>query len=307
MLMLITILIFGSVALFAIALTMKSERAILHDRVVASSQLESTPGSSIEAEAAKPFSERILMPMLARLSGMGMRITPSGAHQAIETKLIRAGRPSSLGVKEFLGLKVLSIAVFTLLGFAAAGYLNASGILRIALFGILVVIGYILPNVLLERAAANRQAQIRRVLADTLDMLIVSVEAGLGLDGAMQRVVERFHNPLADEMGRALQEMRVGALRADALRSMAVRVDVSELTSFVAAICQADELGVSIANVLRVQGDTLRTSRSQKAREIAGKLPVKMLFPLIFFIFPAIFVVVLAPAALRIGRAFHLF
>lgn len=307
MLTIITLLTFGSIALFAIALTMKSERAIIHDRVVASSQLESTPGSSVESDSAKPFRERILLPMLGRLSGMGARITPSGAHHAIETKLVRAGRPWGIGVREFLGFKVLSIAVFLLLGFGVIGFFHASGLLRILLFIILTFVGFILPNFLLERAAVNRQLEIRRVLPDTLDMLIVSVEAGLGLDGAMQRVVERFDNPLAVEMGRALQEMRVGALRIDALRNMANRVDVPELTSFVAAICQADELGVSISNVLRVQGETLRTSRSQRAKETAGKLPVKMLFPLIFFIFPAIFVVVLAPAAIRIAHAFGIF
>ena len=157
---------------------------------------------------------------------------------------------------------------------------------------------------MLQRTVSERQAGIRRVLPDTLDLLTVSVEAGLGLDGAMQKVVEKLRSPLSDEMVRALQEMRIGKLRVEALRNMAKRARVQELTTFVAAICQADQLGVSIAHVLKVQSDTLRTVRSQKAREAASKLPVKMLFPLVFCIFPALFVIILAPGVINIARAF---
>lgn len=131
----------------------------------------------------------------------------------------------------------------------------------------------------------------------------MSVEAGLGLDGAMQRAVEKMKGPLPSEMERALREMQIGKLRAEALRDMAQRVKVAELSSFVAAVCQAEQLGVSIAKVLRVQGETLRTQRSQRTREAAAKLPVKLLFPLIFFIFPALFVVVLAPGVIRTVKA----
>ncbi|MCL6630717.1 MAG: type II secretion system F family protein, partial [Armatimonadetes bacterium] len=141
-------------------------------------------------------------------------------------------------------------------------------------------------------------------LADTLDLLTVSVEAGLGLDGAMQKVVEKLKNPLSEELGRALREMQIGKLRAEALKDMASRVRVQELSSFVASICQAEQLGVSIARVLRVQGDTIRSQRSQRARETAAKLPVKMLFPLVFCIFPAIFVVIAGSGAISIWRAF---
>jgi tight adherence protein C len=144
---------------------------------------------------------------------------------------------------------------------------------------------------------------IRRSLADCLDLLVVCTEAGLGFDGALAKVVDRMSGPLSDEFRKVLQDMSVGRTRVEALRAMAARVGLPELISFVAAIHQADLLGVSIAHVLRVQADSLRTQRNLRARETAAKLPVKLLFPLVFFIFPAIFVVVLSPGAIQIIRA----
>jgi tight adherence protein C len=137
-----------------------------------------------------------------------------------------------------------------------------------------------------------------------LDLLIVSVEAGLGFDGAMARVVEKMKGPFPQELCRVLQEMQVGKARIPALKDMATRVQVSEVSTFVAAIYQADQLGVSMAKVLHVQADTMRVARSQRIREMAAKLPVKMLFPLVFFIFPAIFVIIIGPGVISIMRQF---
>ena len=303
MLALIAACTFGTVSLLIVGLTMRSEREIMQERMRMHSQSGGATVSSVELDLEAAFRERVVLPFLRWLADIGMRFTPSGAIQAVEEKLETAGRPWNLGGREFMGLRVLSIALSVLLGVASAKIIDASPFLRVVLLIIIIFIGAILPDYLLQRAVNQRQLRIRRALADTLDLLSVSVEAGLGLDGAMQIVVEKLKGPLSDEMERALQEMQIGKLRAEALKDMAKRVKVPELSSFVAAICQADQLGVSIAKVLRVQGETLRSQRSQRARETAAKLPIKMLFPLVFFIFPAIFVVIAGPGAIQIARA----
>jgi len=303
MLALIAACTFGTVSLLIVGLTMRSEREIMQERMRMHSQSGGATVSSVELDLEAAFRERVVLPFLRWLADIGMRFTPGGAVQAIEEKLETAGRPWNLGGREFMGLRVLSIALSVLLGVASAKIIDASPFLRVVLLIIIIFIGAILPDYLLQRAVNQRQLRIRRALADTLDLLSVSVEAGLGLDGAMQIVVEKLKGPLSDEMERALQEMQIGKLRAEALKDMAKRVKVPELSSFVAAICQADQLGVSIAKVLRVQGETLRSQRSQKARETAAKLPIKMLFPLVIFIFPAIFVVIAGPGAIQIARA----
>ncbi|HUV06072.1 MAG TPA: type II secretion system F family protein [Armatimonadota bacterium] len=304
MLALIAACTFGTVTLLVVGLTMKSEREIMQERMRAHSQVGQVGPSVVELDLEAAFRERILLPFLRWFAGIGMRFTPSGATQAIEEKLETAGRPWNLGSREFVGLKVLSILIFVVLGIVAWRVSDTSPPLRLLLLIVIIFIGVILPDFLLQRAINQRQFRIRRALADTLDLLSVSVEAGLGLDGAMQKVIEKLKGPLSDEMGRALQEMQIGKLRADALKDMAKRVKVQELSTFVAAVCQADQLGVSIAKVLRVQSETLRTQRSQRAREAAARLPVKMLFPLVIFIFPVIFIVIAGPGAILIARAF---
>lgn len=295
---------FGTVALLVLGLTMRSERDIVQERMRVHSSAGEVTATSIDTEMAVPFGERVVMPLLRKLGRIAGSATPSGALRALDDKLETAGRPWNLGAREFMGLRVLSIAVLTLVGVLFASLVRGNGLLTLFALGICVFIGVILPDSLLQSVINARQSAVRRALPDILDLLTVSVEAGLGLDGAVQKVVEKFHNPLSEELDRALQEIRVGKLRADALKSMAQRVKVHELSAFVAAICQADQLGVSIANVLHVQSETFRSQRAQRARETAAKLPVKMLVPLVFCIFPAIFVVILGPAAIRIMRAF---
>jgi len=303
MVLLISILSFGVVALLFMGLAMRTEREIIQERIREGAVEKPEVYSSVEIELQRPIAQRIILPILAKLARLASGFTPAGSIRAVEEKLETAGRPWGLGATEFAGLKVVSIGVFTVLGVVGARWLDGSAAVQLLFLALFVFIGLILPNYLLQRAIDARQSEIRKVLADTLDLLTVSVEAGLGLDGAMQKVVEKMHTPLSEEMRRALNEMRVGKIRAEALRDMAKRVKVSELSAFVAAICQADQLGVSIAKVLRVQGDTLRTQRSQRAREAGAKLPVKMLVPLVFCIFPALFVVILGPAVVSIYRA----
>jgi tight adherence protein C len=298
-------LTFGAITLLVVGLTTKSERQMLRERMALRAQTGNIGISSVELELNKSLKQRVALPFLRKLASIVDGFTPAGALRLLDEKLETAGRPGGLGAREFMGVRVLSLIALTALALAIPRVLpDLQPMVKLGVTAFLILVGALGPNYMVNSAISSRQTQIRRVLADTLDLLVVSVEAGLGFDQAMQRVVEKFDNPLSREMERALQEVQLGKLRSESLRDLAKRVNVPELTSFVAAICQADQLGVSIAKVLRVQSDSIRTARSQKIREAAGKLPVKMLIPMVFFIFPSIFVVLGAPAGIGIARAF---
>ena len=302
MIFIISLCAAGTVLLFLLGMTMKSEHAVIQGRIIKHSQPVSMPIAG-DSDMSLPLRDRVILPALRALASVIIRLTPSGAVQTAESALDAAGRPWRLGGIEFIGLKVLCAGVFFLIALAAANSLPLGPLVQLALFILLVAVGLLLPDAALSNAISQRQSAIRRALPDTLDLLLVSVEAGLGLDGAIQKVVEKFDNPLSRELSLALQEMQFGKRRAEALRDMADRSRVAELSAFVAAIIQAEQLGGGIAKVLRVQSETLRTQRSIRAREAASKLPVKMLVPLVFFIFPSLFVVLLAPGVVRIARA----
>ena len=250
------------------------------------------------------FASRVLRPTLAAIGRAVRGVTPNGYADKIRAKLDMAGNPRYIGVAEYLGLKVLSIGILIPGGLFAVRYFDLYGLLMWLALALTIGFGIWLPDVVLQRIVESRQTAVRRSLPDVLDLLVVSVEAGVGFDGAMQRVVEKSKGPLRDEMARVLEQVRLGKSRADALRQMGQRTQVADLISFVAAVQQAETLGVSIAKVLRVQADAARERRSQRAREAAAKLPVKLLFPLVFFIFPALFVVILGPGAIRFSELF---
>lgn len=297
--------VFVSIALLILGLTLRSERDTVRERIRQQAQTQTTtlPLSAVEQELTKPLAERVFRPFLHRLARIAERLTPRGSAENVDGKLNAAGRPWHINAREFIGLRVLSIIVFSVPTFVILRSMGGSILIRMAAAGLCVFVGVMLPDFMLARAAGERKAQIRRRLPDTLDLLMVSVEAGLGLDAAIQKVTEKLHGPLADEMRQALREMRLGKQRMEALRSMAQRAEVGELSMFVAAVYQADQLGVSISRVLKTQSQSLRSQRTQRAREVAAKLPIKMLFPLIFFIFPALFVVILAPGAIQAAKA----
>lgn len=292
---LIALFTFASVCLLVIGLTSKAPIAWPDAKA---------PVAVPEGELDLPFSERVILPFLRKLASFAVRFTPGGATQAVEEKLETAGRPWNMGHREFVGIKVLSVMAGLVIGILILRLGSLTAGARMVGFIAFVVCGLALPDYLLESAIRKRQTAIRKVLADTLDLLTVCVGAGIGLDGAMQKVVEKLKSPFSDEISRALDQMRVGKLRTDALKEMAKRIKLPEVSAFVAAICQADQLGVSISRVLHVQCETLRNVRTQRARETAAKLPVKLLIPLVFFIFPAIFVVVIGPGVIQIIEAF---
>jgi tight adherence protein C len=252
---------------------------------------------------ANSFMVRVVSPMLAALGRSVSRLTPAGALDKVRRKLDMAGNPRYIGATEYFGLKVISIAAVSVGGWFAVPHFLEGWIMWLAR-AVVVAIGIWLPDMVLQRIIEARQTSIRRALPDTLDLLVVSVEAGVGFDGAMQKVVDKMKGPLCDELRRVLEQVRLGKSRADALRAMGQRSQVPDLISFVAAVQQAEQLGVSIAKVLRVQADAARERRSFRAREAAAKLPVKLLFPLVFFIFPALFVVILGPGAIRFADLF---
>jgi len=296
---------FFTVVLIVLGSTMQNERQIMMERMEVQAR-GVIPASDYES-IHTPFRDRIVLPLLRRLAALGMKMTPGGAAQSMDARLETAGRPWGMGAREYAGLRVFCLGVFVLFGILVSHkFPQMTLLLKLVMFSLFVLIGLVIPDAALNSTISTRQSSIRKTLPDTLDLLTVSVESGLGLDGAIQKVVDKLNNPLSDELQRALQEMRIGKRRGEALRDMAARANVSELSIFVAAVCQAEQLGVSISKVLKVQSDTLRAARAIHAREAATKLPVRMLFPLIFCIFPSLFVVVLSPGAIQIGRALGL-
>jgi tight adherence protein C len=257
-----------------------------------------------ELELALPFSQRVLTPIFLKLTRYLSRFTPNANIEKLRQNLQEAGSPSKLGVSEFLGLRIVLAAgcgglVFTL--FAISG----SSLMSLLLFPVVVgTIGFMIPGIWLSRKIKDRRKQIQLSLADAIDLLTISVESGLGFDPALQRVVEKWDNALTDEFRRMLHEIRIGKSRREAMREMAVRCNVDDLNVFVSSMVQADQLGVSITQVLRTQAKALRVRRRQRAEEAAHKAPIKMLFPMAFLIFPSLFAIILGPAVPQIMNAF---
>ena len=265
---------------------------------------ETAMRSLLDAELDESFGERVVRPALRQLATVAVKLSPSGASDATRMLLIRAGNPGKIGVTEFMGIKLIAFVVMVAAGFFISKLIADDVMMRMVVIVFGGIAGLTLPDSIMQQVIGARQYQMRKKLPDTIDLLIVSVEAGLGFDAAMAKVVEKVRGPISDEFGKALDEMRVGKTRARALKDMAIRVEIAEITSFVAAIYQSEQLGVSIASVLRVQSESIRIARTQQIREAAAKLPVKMLFPLIFCIFPAIFLVLLGPGIISIMNAF---
>jgi tight adherence protein C len=293
---------FGSVLLGTILVSQRSARR----RPV--QLLEAQIGRSVavtrDEELSRSFRERALIPFLGTMGTLGTKLTPIGMRKRIGRKLVLLGNPAGWDAEKIAALKVISAGGGVALGFLAASTIGWEGL---RFYGVILVVGGIgtlLPGAMLDMKAKARQEGIRRALPDTMDLLTISVEAGLGFDAALGQVVRSTEGPLAQEIARMLQEMQVGVSRADALRAMAERNDVEELRGFVLAMVQAEQFGVSISKVLRSQAKQLRLKRRQRAEEKAMKVPVKILFPLIFCILPAMFVVLLGPGIIRVMQEF---
>ena len=264
------------------------------------SQLVVQPKSLEEMEMQQPFYDRVMRPMIQRLSRAGRR-QEGGAIARIDAKLEKAGYPGGLRGADWVGVKLLALIGFAIVGLVLGLLLTRGSFVVALLFALAgAAIGYIAPEFWLGRKIRARSFGMVLQLPDALDLLTISVEAGLGFDAALAKVVEKMEGPLVDEFRQALAEVRMGRPRREALRDVANRADAQPVSNFVGAIIQAEQLGVPIAKVLQIQSNQLRIERRQRAEEAAAKAPVKMLFPMVGCIFPTIFIVILGPAIVTV-------
>jgi tight adherence protein C len=294
--------VFIAVVLFLTTIgTITSERQQVGRSLAAVQAIQTAP-AEMRTELDRPFAERVLVPTVSRFARLGRRLSPRGQADRIRHRLDLAGNPEKWDVDRVYAFKVLGLIAGALLGILLSVAFGASVLVGIGITLILAVIGLLAPNIALLQISQTRQQQIQKDLPDALDLLSISVEAGLGFDAALSQVARNTTGPLAEEFFRVLQEMQIGTGRTGAMRALGERTTVPELRGFVTAMVQADAFGVPIANVLRVQAGEMRVKRSQRAEEQAQKVPVKILFPLIFCILPALFIVVIGPAGISIIR-----
>jgi tight adherence protein C len=288
---------------FVTLTTISSQRRQVGRSLAAVNALHAAP-SAFRQELNKPFAERILAPGMARLSRFGRVLTRKDQVARIRHRLELAGNPPEWDVDRVIALKVLGLVAGVLVGVAVPVLMGAGPLPLVGITLLFAVAGYLAPNMYIYQLGYNRTEQMRRDLPDALDLLTISVEAGLAFDAGLSQVARNTTGPIAEEFFRVLQEMQIGLGRSEAMRSLGERTDLAELRAFVTSMVQADAFGIPIAQVLRVQARELRIKRSQRAEELAQKVPVKILFPLIFCILPALFVVIIGPAAIQIFHSF---
>ena len=257
-----------------------------------------------ESLLAQPFLSRVMRPLATSILSMFESVLPRTHRERVQTQLLHAGLAAQFRAEEIISLRILAGMAGLVFGLFIVGSSLVGGGMGIVLLVGLPVLGAQLPKSWLDRKVEERTEAIRRDLPDTLDLMAISVEAGVGFEGALGVVCDNFSSPLADEFARTLREMELGLPRREALQNLKRRTEVPELSSFVLTLTQADALGMPVSRVLKTSADEMRSKRRQRAREKAAKLPVKILFPVVLFIFPAIFVVLLGPAASDIKGAF---
>ena len=256
------------------------------------------PMSLEELELSQDFAQRIIIPFFNRVGEIAQRFTPQATLENARQRLEMAGNPMQMNPAFFLMLRFVFAFLFGGLLFLIFARTGRNWLQGLGISILFMLIGFAFPNLWLSGRISARQKSVFRAMPDALDLLTISVEAGLGFDAAMAKVHEKWVNELALEFGRVIQEIRLGKLRRDALRDMAERLGVNEMTSFVAAVIQSEQLGVSMAKVLRIQSDQMRVRRRQMAEEEAHKAPIKMVFPIALLIFPSILIILLGPAAM---------
>jgi tight adherence protein C len=303
-LMIIVFIVLGAILLIVAGLRDTRKGDPLQDRLkefAARGDLTSLE----EIEMSQPLSERVILPMTRKFGDIISHFTPQNALQATARKIELAGNPRGLEPTTFWAARIIfavGIAGFLLFIFTI-GTISWGWGLKFLIIAAFVGLGFYVPELLLNSRIQRRQIAIRKALPDALDLLTICVEAGLGFDGAMAKVHEKWDNELSLAFGRVIREIQLGKLRREALRDMADRVGISEMTSFVAAVIQSEQLGVSMAKVLRIQSDQMRIKRRQLAEELAHKAPIKMLIPMALLIFPSICIVLMTPALLMMMRS----
>lgn len=307
------VLIVGmALALIVVGVRMPAKEVTIEERLATFAE---RPIPLEQLELQRPFSDRVIKPLLVGWARKLARFTPRQNAERLRISLLEAGSPSGIGVVEFMGLRAvmlvllggsaLFLTVFTGASFKPIN-LQLVKIPGILLFpGPLAMLGYTIPGIWLNQRIRKRKKDILRSLPDAIDLLTISVEAGLGFDAALQQVARNTTGPVAEEFSRVLREMQLGMGRADALKAMGGRSNVEDLNTFVGSMVQADAFGIPIGQVLRVQSNEIRVKRRQYAEEKAQKVPVKIMVPLILFILPCLFIVVMGPAVLNAVDAFN--
>ena len=297
------LLLCGAALAIATVSAMAGERAAIGRSLAAVRAIDAAP-DELRKEVELPFSERVIAPLGEQVVGLGRRLVRADAAEKIQRRLDIAGNPSGWDVTRVIGAKALAGISLTVLGLLWTTMLGLGLIQAVLLSGGAGALGFALPNILLYNAGVKRETEMQRALPDALDLMTVSVEAGLAFDSALTRVVHNTTGPLAQEFARLLQEMQIGMGRTEAMRAMAERTTLADLRSFSLAIVQADQLGVPIGRVLRVQSREMRVKRRQRAEEKAMKVPVKITMPLVLFILPCLFLIIGGPAALQVMKGF---
>lgn len=259
-----------------------------------------------DIELQQPFMERVVIPVIRKLGELSIRFTPEKLLQETTRKLELGGNPGRIDASTFLATRFVGAAIFggLLLLISSLPTVDWPFGRVVLVVGIFTALGFFFPQLWLQSRINARQNEVRKAMPDALDLLTICVEAGLGFDAAMSKVSEKWENELSILFGRAIREVQLGKTQREALRDMADRVGLPELTSFVAAVIQSQILGVSLAKVLRIQSDQMRVKRRQRAEEEAHKAPVKMIIPMALLTFPSIMIILMAPAAFQISDAF---
>jgi tight adherence protein C len=292
------VLVFGGLAVFM----MQSQKSsAINERLT---QFTESTMSLEEMELQQSFKDRVVVPVYHSMLGMLGKLSPQKNADKVRLDLQAAGNPGNMTPTMFSGMRLgLAVALFAIFGTVTISSMeNTLQALMYTALG--AGLGYMLPGMWLGQKIKKRKKNITKALPDALDLLTISVEAGLGFDVALQRVTQKWDDELSREFKRVLSDVQLGRSRREGLRDMADRTGVEDIQTFVAAIIQADQLGVSMSKILRLQSDQMRTRRRQRAEEEAQKAPVKMLFPMVFLIFPALFVVILGPAVPKIMDSF---
>ena len=290
------IFISASLLFYIVGGILFSNKQLVGERMDSISSMYSL--SEEEDEMKKPFIERVINPAYQKIVTTLGNITPASINKKYEKMIMQAGVGKTLTPGSMISIQVMLAMVFGSVLFLLFSLLNAnSNMMLIALFGLL---GFFLPYIILNSNAAKRQVMIQKSLPDLLDLLYISVEAGLGFDMALKKAAEKMPGPLSVEINKAMDDIAKGRDRQDALRGIVRRTGVDDLNTFITAVIQSEQLGTNIASMLRIQSTVMRQKRRQRAEETAMKIPIKMLFPLVFFLFPSLFVVILGPSVISI-------
>ena len=287
-----------AILIYAIILFQRVEDDALSDRINEYAAREEV--ATIEdIELSLSFSDRVIVPTMQRLSESIARFAPQSLLEQTQRQLEISGK--TLSASEFWLITIVSFVLLAGLGWFVA---RNDPDRQLLFIGSGALVGIVLPRYWLTSAISRRKEDVIKKLPDALDLMTICVDAGLTFDGAMAKVKEKWDDPLANEFGRVIYEMQLGKTRRDALKDMTYRLDVPDVQSFIASVLQADQLGVSIGKVLRIQSDQMRVRRRQRAEEKAQQAPIKMLFPMVFLIFPSMFIVLLGPAGIRVYKTF---